>query len=249
MGLGRARHVGVAALALVAAVATADEKAAAPGSMKELVERSEGLTDELCRCTSETCAGEADRKLQELGRQTLPLLDRAKPTPGEVQELRELSRRWRSCMQRLKPAHAKDQARRAKSVEAIVMVHTLASGAVAYYQALAASGAKPHFPSAPRRVAAPPLGACCAGDRGRCAPDPGLWTAPVWRALKFEMSDPHYYSYDYVSSGTGANATFTAGAHGDLDCNGTYSTFEIRGSVKPDGTPTLGDLVRKDELE
>ena len=45
------------------------------------------------------------------------------------------------------------------------------------------------------------------------------------------MSDPHYYSYEYVSEGTGTSARFTARAVGDLDCDGVLSTFERVGAV------------------
>jgi type IV pilus assembly protein PilA len=55
---------------------------------------------------------------------------------------------------------------------------------------------------------------------------PGTWSADTWQALSFSISDPHYYSYEYQSSGTGAAAAFTARALGDLDGDGTLSTFE-----------------------
>ena len=48
--------------------------------------------------------------------------------------------------------------------------------------------------------------------------------------LKFQMTDPQYYMYDYVAP-TGASATFTASASGDLDGNGVMSTFSINGGV------------------
>jgi len=55
---------------------------------------------------------------------------------------------------------------------------------------------------------------------------PGTWDTPTWSALSFGISDPHYYSYEYVSSGAGVGAAFTARANGDLDGDGTLSTFE-----------------------
>jgi len=46
--------------------------------------------------------------------------------------------------------------------------------------------------------------------------------------LKFSMSAPQFYMYNYVST---AGAAFTATANGDLDGNGTLSTFTLLGSI------------------
>jgi type IV pilus assembly protein PilA len=49
-----------------------------------------------------------------------------------------------------------------------------------------------------------------------------------WPCLKFSVTDPQYYMYSY----TRADAThFTAQANGDLDGNGTQSTFQLLGQV------------------
>ena len=60
------------------------------------------------------------------------------------------------------------------------------------------------------------------------------WGADTWEALNFAISDPHYYSYQYVSDGTQVGSTFTAYAFGDLDCDGVLSTFFRTGEVAPD---------------
>jgi prepilin-type N-terminal cleavage/methylation domain-containing protein len=57
------------------------------------------------------------------------------------------------------------------------------------------------------------------------------YTDDTWNALKFAIADPHYYAYEYVSSGTGSEAQFTARAMGDLDGDGTFSTFERAGTA------------------
>jgi type IV pilus assembly protein PilA len=50
--------------------------------------------------------------------------------------------------------------------------------------------------------------------------------------LKFSMDQPQYYMYTYQSAGTGAAGdSFTATANGDLNGDGTASTFQITGSV------------------
>lgn len=50
-----------------------------------------------------------------------------------------------------------------------------------------------------------------------------------WTCLKFSMNDPQYFSYDYTS--TGPAGDFSCIAHGDLDGDGTSSTFTIDGKV------------------
>jgi type IV pilus assembly protein PilA len=48
--------------------------------------------------------------------------------------------------------------------------------------------------------------------------------------LKFSLSDPQYYMYGYTGT-SGSAGTFSASANGDLDGNGTTSTFAIQGAV------------------
>lgn len=74
-------------------------------------------------------------------------------------------------------------------------------------------------------------------------------TASEWNAdaasnagfacLKFEMSSPQYYQYDYQRTGTPTGSApgdgFDAIAHGDLDGDGTYSTFTIHGKIDSSG--------------
>ena len=63
--------------------------------------------------------------------------------------------------------------------------------------------------------------------------------------LKFSVSDPQYYQYDYTSSGANAaaagaeNATFSAIARGDLDGDGATSLFELQGKIQKSAS---GDL-------
>jgi type IV pilus assembly protein PilA len=48
--------------------------------------------------------------------------------------------------------------------------------------------------------------------------------------LRFAMSDPQYYMYNYTGA-TGAAGTFTAAGQGDLNGDGVLSTFSIGGAV------------------
>jgi type IV pilus assembly protein PilA len=62
-------------------------------------------------------------------------------------------------------------------------------------------------------------------------------TPAGFACIKFTMSAPQYYVYGYTSDGSQAPATvrigtnFTASANGDLDGNGTQSTFQLYGSI------------------
>jgi len=75
-----------------------------------------------------------------------------------------------------------------------------------------------------------------------------------WKCLKFAMSEPIYYQYNYTQGvGTctsGATAAgFEACAHGDLDGNGTTSTFS-RGADIQNGSVILSTtMFVSNELE
>jgi prepilin-type N-terminal cleavage/methylation domain-containing protein len=64
------------------------------------------------------------------------------------------------------------------------------------------------------------------------------WDTPTWHALTFQLSDPHYYSFQYDSTGTGSSASFTARAVGNLDGDSVYSTFERAGRLDATGSMT-----------
>ncbi len=59
----------------------------------------------------------------------------------------------------------------------------------------------------------------------------GTWDTATWQALDFSIADPHYYSFEYTSTGVGTAAQFTARANGDLDGDGSLSTFERAGAL------------------
>ena len=71
-----------------------------------------------------------------------------------------------------------------------------------------------------------------------------------WPCLKFTMMYPMYYRYQYhkgsgylaPSAAPGPNG-FEASAQGDLDANGTLSTFARTGTVGPSGTVVLATNV------
>lgn len=124
---------------------------------------------------------------------------------------------------------------RTRTAEGIINLRKLFDASVAYYEAgatdLFGRPIEPRFPGTDRSVMAPAENHCCVGENRKCAPNPAAWVDPVWRSLNFAVDEPHRYWYSFTSVGTGEAARFTAGAHGNLDCAGPYSTFERVGGV------------------
>jgi hypothetical protein len=81
---------------------------------------------------------------------------------------------------------------------------------------------------------------------------PGTWDHLTWRALGFQMDHDHAYAFRFDSSADRVTqvARFSARAHGDLDGDGTVSTFEVRGERFP-GQPAklMAGLLVSRELE
>lgn len=76
-----------------------------------------------------------------------------------------------------------------------------------------------------------------------------------WKCLRFSITEPVYYSYYYqkgAGSYSGSKATaagFEVSAQGDLDGNGTFSTF-ARGADLRNGTPVVSsELYIDNEFE
>ncbi len=71
---------------------------------------------------------------------------------------------------------------------------------------------------------------------------PDEWTQgdPVngWKRLRFPIADPQYFVYSYRSSGTAGSVgdMFSAIANGDLNGDGTLSTFQIDGKIVASST-------------
>jgi hypothetical protein len=119
-----------------------------------------------------------------------------------------------------------------KKIEGRMNVRTLAEAAAAYYQ-----DKKQFPPSAPLT----PAKSCCE-QGGRCLPADKNWAGETWTALRFSVDVPHYFQYEFVSSGTGSDATFKVRAVTELDCDGKKSFFERSGRVTEDGNVYLGEM-------
>ncbi len=70
------------------------------------------------------------------------------------------------------------------------------------------------------------------------APDPKLWETPGWKAIGFSLTAPFRYQYQVISQGRGRKARFLIRVRGDLDCDGDYSLFELRGAIDARGRVT-----------
>jgi hypothetical protein len=95
----------------------------------------------------------------------------------------------------------------------------------------------------------PTSGACSSYANGKCPSKPLDWADASWQRLRFQIKDPHYFMYQFVSDGDGDTATFTAGAYADLDANGTYSTFERTAKIAEKSVQGSPDLFIDNELE
>ena len=152
------------------------------------------------------------------------------------------------------PAFMKN-ARKAKTTEATTNVKKMYDGARSYYEEeLNGRGSvvpiAKQFPSSAATTINPTIGTCCALAGKKCAPDSATWTSAGWQALKFQMTDPFYYSYTFEATGTDTASQFSARANGDLNCDSVTSTFEMVGQVQSDGTVTgQAGMYKDNELE
>ncbi|HVV87873.1 MAG TPA: hypothetical protein VHE35_32760 [Kofleriaceae bacterium] len=87
---------------------------------------------------------------------------------------------------------------------------------------VAAHGTLPDVTAGPT----PPIGSCCENG-STCAPDPSLWTAPGWQALRFSVDGRHRFSYQVAKDGPALVLTAT----GDQDCDGVFAVYEVRLTV------------------
>ena len=106
--------------------------------------------------------------------------------------------------------------------------------------------------------AAAPVPADAADIKGgKYQSSPAEWKATGWSCLKFTMSDPQYFQYDYSTTAPAVGPsvvgnTFTAIAHGDLDGDDLLSTFSFFGALQEasgDLVPTLADQIAEADVE
>lgn len=129
----------------------------------------------------------------------------------------------------------------AKTTEARTAVARIAKDATTAYQRPQASGTilEPGdtarmtnvlCPASSKVPAAVPAGM-------KVQSNPTDWTNVGWTCLRFSMTDPQQYQYEYVAptgdeeARSAEGATFEAIAQGDLDGDTTLSTFKMTGKI------------------
>jgi type IV pilus assembly protein PilA len=132
----------------------------------------------------------------------------------------------------------------AKTAEARMALATIAKDAATTYEPKAGFCASAH----PVPRSAPMV----QGKKYQSAP--ADWGTPAdktiragFACLEFSLDQPQYYQYTYTAPAPLHDA-FTATAHGDLDGNGTRSTFEIEGAANA-GTPSIRGTINETSPE
>ena len=152
--------------------------------------------------------------------------------------------------------------RKAKTSEAVDMLDKIYKGASDYFSTprVERTGDHAKLPCQfPADQGITPVDAnCCkasvdSDDDSRCDSNPDVWTEPTWSALKFQITDQHYFVYQFQQTGEGSSAAFTASAYADLDCDSAMSTFERYGAGDERGgdctVKTAAALFTENETE
>ena len=126
--------------------------------------------------------------------------------------------------------------KRSKTAEAAGHLNKMWAGSVTYFETdhTDANGASlpKQFPASVNNV---PGQDCSCQASGKCPGGGAEWQHASWVALQFSIPDPFMYKPKYTSAGSGSASTFAAEAIGDLDCNGTQSTFKRLGAIDANG--------------
>lgn len=142
-----------------------------------------------------------------------------------------------------------------KTSEAKTNLKAIADGAISYFEAEHCYDAdcmtptNQLYPGVPtdKGYAVSAKGKSIVANAGKIgqkkAPKDAVPKTDPWKALKFQINKPFYYSYEYVSDGTTAGAsTFVAGAGASLSESGD-SKFFVSGTE--DGK--VGNIVSPDD--
>ncbi len=91
-------------------------------------------------------------------------------------------------------------------------------------------------------VGTPVGGTATTKVNNKCSADPTSFTADLgWQELEFTLNEPSQYKYTYAATvPAGATANVVANALGDLDCNGTASTWTLAATAITAGSAIQG---------
>ncbi len=130
--------------------------------------------------------------------------------------------------------------RKGKTEEAHANLQAMLSAADEH---VATTGRCPSGRSSGQAGVTPPLELNCnEAPHGKCTPgsdiegagvysDQGWVDNEVWADIGFAVAEPHFFHYDLRwEEGSDGECRFTALAYGDLDDDGTFSTFERSGT-------------------
>lgn len=121
-----------------------------------------------------------------------------------------------------------DYTKRSKKTEAALQLNKIGKNAKRAYMENNSfpKGSAPLTPPNP----------CCGQPNNHCRAVPEMYVAdPVWKELDFEIDEPTLFQYSYEASPDGQS--FVARAVGDLDCDTTFITYELRGTAT-NGSPS-----------
>ncbi len=120
------------------------------------------------------------------------------------------------CEKKQSPEAHERYIRRSKSIEAQVNLQRI------YREVRATWEMEQRLP--PAAALRPAAGECCKQPGQQCA---GEVAPPPWDLLGSPHAEPHRYSYEFIPGPEGPSASFTVRAVGDLDCDGTLSTYQL----------------------
>lgn len=142
--------------------------------------------------------------------------------------------------------------RRARAAETSDFLRKIMEGARTYYMEVhrtgtgfAGSTVTQTFPDTVGRT---PAANCCTFGQ-KCPGGHVDWQQDSWKALLFEIKDPHYFRYSFQSTPGTPTSTFTAIAEGDLDCDGVLSTYSLYGEGGAQEVKSAADIVKNRALE
>jgi len=141
--------------------------------------------------------------------------------------------------------------RKAKTVEATEGLDKVNVGAKSYFQADHYNSTNGN--SLPKNfvndTAWTPSGNPCSGATAPKFPggdkEAAQWNTAEWKAIHFQLSDPHYFTFQFDNTGTtNTGATYTSSAQADLDCDTTFSSYKYLGSVDTEfGVVSKGPII------
>ncbi len=124
----------------------------------------------------------------------------------------------------------------AATVEARVGLSQIAAGAITHYVRNRA------FPASTQPTPSMSVLNVACATGGAMTLNPGQWNSGTWSELGFSPESQHRYVYQFETNGAGNKAAFTASAFGDLDCDGSFSTFRQFGAANSAGGVDLGEM-------